>query len=258
MTDLAGLHSAFQDYLRGSSEALALQVRDDHERLEIYRRGYAVRLVEALANDFPGLQGLLGAAEFADMARRYVAAHPSRHASLRWLGRALPGYLERQMVPLHPLAADMARFDWAVALAFDARDQSIAGLVDLLALPPVAWESFSLIFADSVSTFAADAALGDLRQAVLRDAADLPSMAGVQASWAVWRQGEEVRYRALAKDEAAVFRLMQSGATFGEMCRLTGELGAVDAALRSAEMLKDWLERGLVAAIEPGPGISIS
>jgi hypothetical protein len=260
---LADTQICFQDYLLGRAEAMMPLVKDNGriasaDLLLIYRRGYALRLVEALANDFPGLKGLLGEEAFDRLARGYVADNPSQHASLRWLGRRLPDYLTGLDPAPHRLAADMARFDWAVALAFDAGDQQIAGLPDLLALPPTALEGFRLVFANSVSDFIADAAVGAMRHALLRDATDMPAASRSYAHWLIWRRQEEVQYRSLDDDEAAALELMQAGGTFSAMCQLLAEkFDQSNAALRSAEILKDWLERGLVAAIEHDAALSL-
>ncbi len=245
----------FQDYLLGRSDNMEARIAPHPrmsaaEQLGIYRRGYGLRLVEALGNDFPGLKAMLGAPAFEDLCHTYVAAHPSRHPSLRALGRSLPGFLGAMAIPPHVLAAGMAHFDWAVAKAFDAADQPRAGLADLLMLPPTAWDSFALVFSDTVSVFEGDAALGTLRHDLLRGREQLSVSAGDGVTWLIWRQGEGVQYRPMPEDEAAALNLMRLQATFGAMCRLVAErFGNPNAALRCAEMLKDWLESGLVVAI---------
>lgn len=106
-------------------------------------------------------------------------------------------------------------------------------------------------FPDAVSVFRADAGIADLRRAILHDEAMPPSAVGSEQRWVVWRQDEEVQYRPLAKDEAAAFELMRNYGRFGAKCRLLAETFAnPDAALRSAQILKDWLDRGLLVAID--------
>src|SRR5205814_9105634 len=91
---LADLQRAFQDYLLASSESFAAAVRDTKKAdrttlLDVYRDGYALRLVEVLTNDYPGLMAMAGPADFDHLARAYIAAHPSRYASVRWFGQHL-------------------------------------------------------------------------------------------------------------------------------------------------------------------------
>jgi hypothetical protein len=245
---LRELQQGFQNYLLGDAAHLP-PLNESAERLDIYRRGYALRLVEALANDFPGLQAMLGEVAFAEMARGYIARYPSQHYSLRWLGRHLPDYLDARA---EAGVAGMARFDWAVALAFDAPDEGLVGLADLLALPAQAWEGFGLRFAAGAGMITADAVTGDLRRAVLHAEAVRPLETGLQVPWLIWRQSEEVQYRALPADEAAAFAGMRDGISFARMCEaLARDFHEADAAQRGAEMLQDWLLRGLVAEILP-------
>ena len=79
------------------------------------------------------------------MARAYVAKHPSQHPSIRWAGRHLADFLATE-APYRddPWFADMARFDWALAFAFDAADAPAAGLADLVGVPPEFWGSIRL------------------------------------------------------------------------------------------------------------------
>jgi len=91
------------------------------ERLEIYNRQYWYRVLSALAEDFPALRAVLGAA-FEALSVAYLTAHPSRSFSLRNLGSRLadwladnPQYAGRR----YRLAVDVARIEWAFVESFD-------------------------------------------------------------------------------------------------------------------------------------------
>ena len=97
---LGDLQRAFQDYLLATSDAFQAAVRDTSKAdritlLDVYRDGYALRLIEALTTDYPGLMAMAGPADFDHVARAYIAAHPSRHPSVRWYGRDLAVFLEQ-------------------------------------------------------------------------------------------------------------------------------------------------------------------
>ena len=117
---LGDLQRAFQDYLLASSESFQAAVRDTRKAnrvtlLDVYRDGYALRLIEALTTDYPGLMAMAGPADFDHMARAYIAAHPSRHPSIRWYGKDVADFLSA--TPPYsrtPAAAEMARFEWAL------------------------------------------------------------------------------------------------------------------------------------------------
>jgi len=92
------------------------------ERLEIYNRQYWWRLMSSLAEDFPGLQAILGNRRFEALCKAYLVARPSRSFTLRNLGRDLESWLRknpRWAGAKQPIALDMVRLEWADIEAFD-------------------------------------------------------------------------------------------------------------------------------------------
>jgi len=97
------------------------------ERLEIYNRQYWLRVLGALAEDFPALRAVVGGRAFEDLSIQYLTAHPSRSFTLRNLGSKLPHWLAE-----HPdvagrrqrLALDVARIEWACVEAFDNAERA--------------------------------------------------------------------------------------------------------------------------------------
>src|SRR3990167_9687947 len=84
---------ALQASLLGSAALSAEQ------GLAIYHNAYRARLLEALRGDYPAVHGWLGDAEFDALAGAYIAAHPSQHFSLRWLGAELANFIDAYLVP---------------------------------------------------------------------------------------------------------------------------------------------------------------
>lgn len=92
------------------------------ERIEIYRRSYWCRLLDSLAEDFPGLAAVVGQQGFLKLARAYLWECPSRSWTLRDLGSRLEAWLarHREFAGARPdLAIEMARLEWAHIHAFD-------------------------------------------------------------------------------------------------------------------------------------------
>ena len=146
---LGDLQRAFQDYLLATSDTFQAAVRDTSKAdrvtlLDVYRDGYALRLIEALTTDYPGLMAMAGPADFDHVARAYIAAHPSRHPSVRWYGRGMADFLANtEPYSRTPAAAEMARFEWALGEAFDSPDVTPITADALMALPQEAWETLS-------------------------------------------------------------------------------------------------------------------
>jgi hypothetical protein len=92
------------------------------ERLEIYNRQYWWRLMASLAEDFPGLQAILGNRRFEVLCKAYITARPSRSFTLRNLGRDLQSWLQRNPKwagTKRAIALDMVKLEWADIEAFD-------------------------------------------------------------------------------------------------------------------------------------------
>lgn len=109
------------------------------ERLEIYNRQYWFRVLDSLADDFPGLRAITGERRFERISRAYLADCPSRSYTLRDLGSRLPGWLRSHPEftrPREALAVQMARLEWAHTEAFDAAAERSLGPEDLLEVTP--------------------------------------------------------------------------------------------------------------------------
>jgi hypothetical protein len=261
--DLLHTERAFQEGLLGRSQDILPAVRGNaRETAEtmfgIYRNAYWARLAEALGNDFPGLKALMGDQAFDWMARAYIAKYPSRHPSIRWAGRRLATFLAEQS-PYRddPWFADMARFDWALAHAFDAADAPAAGLGDLAGVPAEFWGGIRLAFHPTLDAFRIITPVGEARPRLIENADTvLDRAARCDRGLMVWRIDLDVKFRAIDLLELAALQAMRDGATFGELCELVArEIDPGAAPLRAAQILQGWLEWGLVASIEHyGPG----
>src|SRR5258708_10264717 len=67
------------------------------ERLEIYNRQYWWRLMACMADDFPGLQAVLGNRRFEALSKAYLVDCPSHSFTLRNLGRDLEVWIKKNL-----------------------------------------------------------------------------------------------------------------------------------------------------------------
>jgi hypothetical protein len=254
---LADLQRAFQDYLLASSESFAAAVRDTRKAdrttlLDVYRDGYALRLIEVLTNDYPGLLAMAGPADFDHLARAYIAAHPSRTPSVRWFGRHLADFIAHT-APYNgsPAAAEMARFEWLLGEAFDAPDVEPVQAAALMALPAQAWEALCLTPLPSLrrSAFAFDVPQAWQRRDEVEAGNLEVSTAPAAVAWMIWRPERVTKFRSLETDEAAMLDALADGRPFPELCEaVVGHVGEDQAAARAAGLLRAWVEEGLIGA----------
>ena len=97
------------------------------ERLEIYNRQYWLRVLGALAEDFPALRAVVGGRRFEELSVAYLTEHPSRSFTLRNLGSKLVEWLianPKWTGRRQALAVDLARIEWAFVEAFDNAERT--------------------------------------------------------------------------------------------------------------------------------------
>ncbi|MGC8519032.1 MAG: DNA-binding domain-containing protein [Steroidobacteraceae bacterium] len=93
----------------------------DTKRFAVYRNNVFAGLIDALAQSYPVVRGLLGAECFEETARRYARQHLPRSPVLLEYGEHFPLFLE-QLEPLAALAylGDVARIERAWLEAYHA------------------------------------------------------------------------------------------------------------------------------------------
>jgi hypothetical protein len=109
------------------------------ERLEIYNRQYWFRLIDAVSDDFPALNAMLGAKRFGALVLAYIRENPSTSWTLRDLGGKLPDWLAghpEYTGKRHLLAIDIARLEWAYVEAFDRKKVAPLSGEDIQGLGP--------------------------------------------------------------------------------------------------------------------------
>lgn len=253
---LGDLQRAFQDYLLRSSDGFIGAVRDTKKATRetlagVYRDAYVLRLIEVLGMDYPGVMAMCGPADFDHLARAYIRAHPSRHASVRWFGGKLPEFLATTPPYNGALAvAEMARFEWLLGEAFDAPDVVPIDAAALMALPPENWGTLSFTVLPSLRRLAVEYEVPQAyqqRDEVEPGNLEVTALEG-SGAWLIWRPERITNFRSLEEDEAVLLDALIAGRTFPEICEaalpFTGE---EQAAVRTVGLLRAWVEEGLIA-----------
>ncbi len=248
---LADLQRAFQDYVLAGSGAFTAQVRDTSKAdrvtlLDVYRDGYALRLIEVLTNDFPGVLAMAGRESFDTLTRAYIAAHPSRYPSVRWFGRNLADFLANT-----PALAEMARFEWALGEAFDSVDAEPVKAEAIMAVAPEAWETIAFAPIPSLQrlAFAHDVPPSWQRREEVEPGTLEVAKLDAPLPWVVWRPQRASNFRSLEPDEAAILAAMIDGQPFPALCEaLLPYVEEDQAAARAAGLLRAWVEEGMIGS----------
>jgi hypothetical protein len=255
VSSLQVLQSSFQDFVvKGDGRILnSIAGPDDkfrRTRADIYFNAYRSRLAEVLGKDFEILKAFVGDELFAEIASRYIDAHPSTFRNVRWFGQSLPAFLsETATFSHHQVLSELASFEWALGLAFDAADESVVTFETLAVLPATSWAGLRLrphpslhLLECSTNAVAIWQALSDKRECPTSRMTDAPR------SWAIWRRYLTSYFLSLEPDAGWALRAMQSGASFPEICEgLCAWWPELQAAERAAALLREWVDQGWIA-----------
>jgi hypothetical protein len=113
-------------------------------QVDIYRRQFWSRHIDALREDYAGLEFLLGEERFEAFCRAYLEAHPPASFTLRDLGcdlarfaRSFGGFPEGRA----EIARDMARYESALVEIFDGTEPPPLDPAKVQGVPEEAWST---------------------------------------------------------------------------------------------------------------------
>jgi hypothetical protein len=229
------------------------------ERLEIYNRVYWFRILSSLADDFPGLRGVIGQEKFDKILLAYLTELPSESFTLRNLGSRLEAWL-RQHPEFTPgqerIALDMVRLEWADIEAFDAAELPRLSQEELAALgeDPVFLLQPNLFLLDLAypvdefllkvreteepeSDIASNVVMMDHSEARPRKQHPLPRAKKVFL--AVHRQKDIVYFKRLKPEAFALLRALQEGRPLSQAIESSVDWSGKKLE-RVMEQLHDW------------------
>ena len=255
---LAVLQNNLQACVLDGARAIDAQVigatpDDIRARLAIYSNAYRTRLTEALASNYPALAKLLGADDFARLASRYISAHVSRHASIRYFGDQLSTFLATDAGYCSvSLLAELAAWEWAMTEVFDAADASTLAVESLTSRPAAEWAGLRFKLHPAVRRLELRWNVPPIWKALTSEGVrPAPERGHEPRSWVLWRADLQVRFRSVETPEAAALRAVADGREFAELCvRLCDLVGESSAAIQAASYLRAWMEAGLISGCE--------
>lgn len=106
------------------------------KRFNVYRNNVVSSLIEALANTYPAIEGLLGEEYFRALAALFVTQHPPRSPVLLDYGGDFAAFID-DFPPLadFPYLSDVARLEWSWLRSYHAADADVLTPEELAATP---------------------------------------------------------------------------------------------------------------------------
>ncbi len=247
---LAQLQQSFQDHVLRDHTRIAGEISGDERfptsmRLGIYTDAYAARLIEVLAETFPAVQATLGQESFAGLVGEFARRHPSRFRSARAYGEELPQWLVSHLGGARAQGmADLARFEWMVAGAFDAADQLALTPASLAGMAPAQWPQLRFNYSPTVRRLSVTSnCVAWWKFACAEGSRPSRWRSTCRQQWLVWRQELAVFYRRLSPAETQALDAGRAGATFGQLCE------RLSSPAVAAAMLQGWFNAGLIVGV---------
>lgn len=173
MSELRDIQKGFaRSVLHNETDAIAPWIVDDGipalDRLGIYRNTARIGLTEALRIGFPAVNRLVGEAFFDMAAARFIRQAPPRSACLDEYGAGFPDFLQSlpEAASLRYLP-DVARFEWQLGVAANARQAPVLDLMALADLPADTLDALRFAAHPSVSLLRLDFPADQIADAVL-------------------------------------------------------------------------------------------
>jgi hypothetical protein len=200
------------------------------------------------------VHAVVGHESFHVLARDYLEHHPSTSRSVRSLGRFFAQFLDAHALGAqHPFVADLARFEWALLEAFDARDAAPLAAEHLKSVPMEQWPGLRLSLTPSLRIVEAGAPIQEVWTAVTKGQ-PLPTITGQRTVMRVWREELRVFHRVIGDVELVALRAIERGTSFAAACEAASQLvGEDDAPLEVARLLDLWLGDQLLVGAESSP-----
>ena len=258
MIKLRALQQRFQDYLIYDANDIENDIVSTENalaehRLGAYYNAYRIRLINTLAIDYSAIKKHLGAQAFEDLALDYLGKFPSTHHSIRWFGKNLPEYLDKAYDREdHEFLAELASFEWAQGLVFDANDEAVLFLPEeMIQVPPEAWANLAIQFKPAMQWL--DLYWNVCAYSVAIDNSEPlpePQREETPVRWLLWRKNQNPNWRSLEAHEAWAIEVALQGANFAELCAGLCEWISEDrVAITAAGFLKQWIDDELIVGI---------
>ncbi len=221
------------------------------ERLDVYANMYFYRIRDTLRDYFPATAAVVGEAGFHNLITDYLLAYPSRHPSLREVGRFLPGFTAgHALAGEHPWLGELAALEWARLDVFDRADEVPLDRARLQTLAP---EDFAGLLLRPIRAHEVVPSLhtvDDVWSAVVTNEDPSPASPAPRpqpAAFLIWRRELTVYHRVVDAAEAAAIAWIQPGLPFAALCERLGERHSPEVAAQiGSTWLAQWLADGIL------------
>ncbi|MBA2653518.1 MAG: putative DNA-binding domain-containing protein [Gammaproteobacteria bacterium] len=251
---LRELQENFQAYvLEGDKnilESISTEYNNAVERIDIYKKGYVLRLLEILEKDFPLLRDMLGEEAFTKIGREYIQSFPSDHFSICNFSR----HFSKFVLDVHAQLfwSEFATFEWVTSQVLDAADARHIAIAELGTVAPESWPYIQFTFHPSVVLHQFHYNVPQIAYAMMIEQESLPEAVHNEAkvTWVIWRFELKPFFESVTTEQVWMIEALKQGKTFAEICEgLCQWLPEEEVAMFAAGSLRNWIEKGLFSEL---------
>jgi hypothetical protein len=261
MSTLRDIQENLQAYMLKNDVTALNDISDKKEqavdRLDIYRYGYYLRLLEVSGKDFPCLKSVTGDELFEKIGREYINKFPSNHFSICYFDRFFSSYLSE--AGYEPYLAEIALFEWSLNRAIDAPDANIATFAQLTQIPPEQWPYLQFTLHPSVQCFVFEYNAPEVCHSLMLGN-EAPSCIKYEqpTHWMIWRANHNAYYESCDITRLFIFNAIKQNKSFSEICEgLCEWLNEDEIPGYALGILRYWLDKEIIATISVQEGATM-
>lgn len=256
MSSVRDIQENFQEYILHGDTNIISHICDAEnmkaaDRVNLYKVGYALRLLEILEKDFPGLKLIMGDELFEEIGRDYIDSFPSNHYSIIYFSRHFSKYLSSHE-KVQPVYIEMASFEWHLGQVLLASDAPQLSISDLAQVDPQAWAAMRLEFHPSLRTIELFYNTPQIWNTVHEEHKSVPTIERTDkpVAWMVWRKDLQSFFVSLDEHRYWMLSELQDGKNFSEICEGLSEwMEEEQVAQFAAFTLRDWFGDGIISKV---------
>ena len=230
--------------------------------MAVYRGNYRSAVMGALASTYERVASYVGEKAFRQASINHVIANPPSGWTIDDVGRGFDLTCASYFKD-NPEVAELAWLEWAMLELATAPDceplDAEAFAAESADFGDEDWGELRLAFQPRANSRIVGHDLIAMWQALSDGAQERPQLRlGTDKGCIAWREGDRPTFLLFEADETRAFQAMQKGAAYGEIISiLLGEDAEPDAeaiqqaAMRAGGLLGQWLQEGLITAINP-------
>lgn len=251
---LCELQKQFQAYILQAKDnnilkTISTEQADAKQRIDIYRNGYSLRLLEILEKDFPNFRKYIDDELFETIGRGYINSYPSDNFSICVFSRHFNQYLIDANYEQH--WPELAQFEWALSCVLDAPDAPHITMTDLGSVAGDEWPyiQFSLHPSFQIHEFHYNAP--QILHALMEQREQIPEVKQNESplNWIVWRFEMNSYFESITPEQLWMIEALQTQSTFAQICEgLCQWIDEEQVAQYAAGSLRNWIEKGIFSA----------